>query len=176
MTMTSRRSSHIRARRIGVFAIGVLAATAFASLGAAAPEAVFASYEGSWAGAGRITLSNGNVESLRCKGYYTPKDHGKNLGLAVRCASASNSLDLRAALSATGDTVSGTWEERTFNAAGEVTGHAKPGRIDLAIAGGGFEGAMEVEMVGSGHRVSISTEGIALKSIDIDFSRMDEDR
>lgn len=131
----------------------------------------FASYGGTWSGSGTIRLSGGNSEALRCKAYYTPKDGGSSMGLAIRCASASNKIELRAQLSVDGGRVSGSWEERTFNASGNVTGRANANRITLTIAGGGFNGTMSVSTSGSSQSVSITTEGIGLKGVSISLSR-----
>ena len=133
--------------------------------------ASFADFGGSWSGTGILSLQNGNVESLKCKAYYTPKSDGTGVGIAIRCASASNSLELRAALTSQNRKISGSWEERTFNATGDVSGNISERRIDLAISGGGFKGMMLVTMDGSNQEVSIQTEGIALKAITISFSR-----
>lgn len=142
----------------------------------AAEGPLFANYLGTWTGAGQIALTGGNVESLRCKGYYTGKDGGRGMGLAVRCASPSNTLELRATLSSAtdGSTISGEWEERTFNATGRISGQFRAGKIDLAIAGGGFTGVMRVAMEEQAQKVSIEAQGIAMKSINISFTKAEE--
>ena len=67
--------------------------------------------------------------------------------------------------------VSGSWEERTYNQSGTVTGKASSNRISLAITGG-IEGSLSVSLGGSGnHSVSVSTAASALKGINISMSR-----
>ena len=56
------------------------------------------------------------------RAFYTTKDDGAGLGLAIRCASTSNKIELRATLIYSGGKISGKWEERQFNAGGSVTG------------------------------------------------------
>ena len=51
---------------------------------AAAP---FAQLDGSWSGSGRINLTDGKSEGLKCRAYYTPKGSGAEIGVALRCAS-----------------------------------------------------------------------------------------
>ncbi len=68
--------------------IGLAAAAAPAS--AASP---FAGLSGSWSGGGQIRLENGRSESIRCSAHYAPRG-GAALGLALRCASASNRIEL----------------------------------------------------------------------------------
>jgi hypothetical protein len=135
---------------------------------AAAP---FAQLDGSWSGSGRINLTDGKSEGLKCRAYYTPRESGAEIGVALRCASASNKVDLRAKLTSDGSRVSGSWEERTFNASGTVTGLASPTQIKLAINGGGFAGSMAVTTTGKSQVISVSTEGVALKGISIKLQR-----
>jgi hypothetical protein len=108
---------------------------------------------------------------LKCNAYYTPKDTGTELGLAIRCASASNKIELRAQLMSTAGQVSGRWEERTYNAAGDVSGQAQQGRLTLTIEGGAFKGSMAVRTTGSNQTVLIKTEGISLQGVNINLSR-----
>jgi hypothetical protein len=153
-----------------------LALIAAASLFALAPSAAlaenpFATLNGTWSGAGQIKLEGGSSESLKCRAYYTAKDDGAGLGLAIRCASASNKIELRANLTYAGGKVSGDWEERQFNAGGSVTGQASGNKINLAITGGGVNGSLTVALSGASHSVSIQTTGIGLRAVNINLSR-----
>jgi hypothetical protein len=137
----------------------------------ATADNLFSSLSGSWAGAGQIRLEGGSTESLKCRAFYTSKDDGAGLGLAIRCASTSNKIELRATLVYSGGKISGKWEERQFNAGGNVTGQASSSRVSLAIEGGGVSGSMTVSLNGSTQSVSILTNGIALKAVNINLSR-----
>ena len=139
--------------------------------GPADAAAPFAQLDGSWTGSGRINLTDGKSEGLKCRAYYTPKAGGAEIGVALRCASASNKVELRAKLTSDGSRVSGSWEERTFNASGTVTGHASPTQIKLVINGGGFSGSMAVTTTGKSQVISVSTEGVALKGISVKLQR-----
>ena len=138
---------------------------------AARADSPFATLNGSWAGAGQIKLEGGNSESLKCRAYYTAKDEGAGLGLAIRCASASNKIELRANLIYAAGKVSGDWEERQFNAGGSVSGQASGNKINLAITGGGVSGSLTVALSGTTHSVSIQTTGIGLRAVNINLSR-----
>jgi hypothetical protein len=130
----------------------------------------FQTLAGTWNGSGRITLDNGKSEALKCRAFYTQRESDR-LGIALRCASASNKIELRANLNQTGNKVAGSWEERTFNASGSVTGRVSSERIHLSIAGGTFSGSMNVAITGARHSVSIQTNGIGLKAVSISLSR-----
>lgn len=130
----------------------------------------FQTLAGNWSGSGQIKLDNGKSEALKCRAYYTQKEED-SLGLAIRCASASNRIELRASLSQNGSQVDGNWEERTFNASGKVSGRVSSGRINLSITGGTFSGSMNVAITGARHSVSIETNGIGLRAVNISLSR-----
>jgi hypothetical protein len=122
---------------------------------------------GSWRGSGQILLSDGRRERLKCNAYYT--GGGSQLGMAIRCQSESSNVEIRSKLSLSGSRISGTWEERTFNAQGTASGSASGGRISLQISGGVI-GTMQVSYSSSRQSVAISTQG-ALRSVTIDLSR-----
>lgn len=137
----------------------------------AANEPTFAPFNGTWSGTGQIMLDNGASERIKCNAYYTPKDSGAGLGLAIRCASTSYKIELRSQLKSQGARISGTWEERNFNAAGDVNGQASGSRISLNVAGGGMTGTMNVMSSGTTQSVMITTQGTGLKSVSISLSR-----
>ena len=106
-------------------AVGLMTAiAAFAAIGPAAADSPFASLAGSWSGQGKVQLEGGKSEAIRCRAYYNPKEGGRQLGLAIRCASTSYKMEIRASLFDNNGRVTGTWEERTFNTTGHATGRA----------------------------------------------------
>jgi len=127
---------------------------------------------GTWTGSGKLVLQGGQWESIKCNAYYT--GGGSKLRLAVRCASASYKVEIRSKLTRAGDKISGTWEERTYNAAGSVSGRTLGDRLRFSISNGGFSGSMSVSYRGTEQLVSISTAGINLKSVDMTLSRISE--
>ncbi len=143
---------------------------ALPATGAGAGDSAVANLIGTWSGAGEAQLDNGKTEPMRCKGYYTAQgDDG--LGIAIRCANASARIDLRATLAFANGAVTGNWEERTYNAAGSVTGKARSDKVDLAITGGGLSASMAVAIKGGSQSVSIKAEGSGLKGVQITMTR-----
>ena len=136
----------------------------------AASAGAFANFSGSWSGSGRMTLEGGRSESMRCRANYTDRSGGNSLGISLRCASASNRIALRANLAASGNRVSGTWEESEFNVGGRASGSASGNNISLSIQGG-LSGSMSVTTNGARQSVNISTQGVALKGIQIGLAR-----
>lgn len=136
---------------------------------AARAESLFDSLMGSWSGQGQIRYNDGQSEGIRCTAYYT--GGGDKLRLAIRCRSATTEVEIRGQLTAEGDKLTGTWEERTFNAAGDATGRVSGEKMSLSVTGGGFKGAMSVSSVGSKQVVSISTEGIRMRSVNVTMAK-----
>jgi hypothetical protein len=123
---------------------------------------------GSWRGSGQIELDQGRRERLKCNAYYT--GGGSQLRMAILCQSESSNVQIRSALSESGGRITGTWEERTYNAQGNASDQASNGKISLAISGG-VTGTMVVTFTSSRQSVAISTQGVALKSVSIDLTR-----
>lgn len=156
----------IRATALAVIS-GASAALLAPSAEAASP---FKTLQGSWSGTGQIQFEGGQSERLRCNAYYTNSGGGDVLGLAIRCASASNKIEVRGRLNYDGGTVTGTWEERTFNASGTATGRASDSRVSLRLAGA-VPGTMHVTVSRSSQSVAINTQGTALRAARIGLRR-----
>jgi hypothetical protein len=139
--------------------------------GAATPSVADAldHLNGNWSGSGQFRLENGRTESLRCNANYLPRREA--LGLALRCASSSNRIELRANLVARGNRVSGTWEERSYNVSGSVSGVGAGNSLRLGINGGGLSGFMVVTTTGGSQSISMRTDGAALRGININLRR-----
>jgi len=147
-----------------------LASGGLAAAGAAYAATPFAGLGGSWSGGGHVRLGNGRSEAIRCQAHYVPRRGGAGLGLALRCASPSNRIELRASLTISGNRVSGTWEERSFNAAGGVSGFASGASLRLRF-GGTIAGSMVVTTSGGSQSISVRTETSALKGVTVNLRR-----
>jgi hypothetical protein len=137
---------------------------------ARAADGPFPELVGTWSGSGVAKFDSGKKESLRCKGYYTNAGGPHNLGISIRCANASAKVELRATLVDTNGNVTGSWEERTYNQSGSVTGHAYGNKLNLSISGG-ITGSMLVTVGHGTHSVAVLTSGPSLKGINISMTR-----
>ena len=117
-----------------------------------------------------ITLAGGNSQRINCRAYYNIKDSGLGLGFAIRCASPDNKIELRARIKDTNGRLSGTWEERTFNATGQISGTASRSLVNLTIDGS-VSGSVQIVYNGRHQKVSISTATEGLRGIAINFRR-----
>jgi hypothetical protein len=77
---------------------------------------------------------------------------------------------MRATLSQQNGQVTGQWEERTFNAAGSVSGRATDSSLNLAISGA-VSGTMSVTSSEASQRIEIKTVGTGLSGVTISLAR-----
>jgi hypothetical protein len=134
-------------------------------------EAPFSQLSGAWSGGGQVRLEGGKTERITCRANYTPRDSGSSVGIALRCASTSFSINLRSTVASNGGRVTGDWEESNFGASGNLTGRASVGNLAVAINGGGFNGSMSVSFGGSRQQVSINTNGTGFRGASISLSK-----
>ncbi|MBU6378515.1 MAG: hypothetical protein KJS95_08275 [Gammaproteobacteria bacterium] len=158
------------ARPTTLLPLAVAAAIGLTSLPALA-AGPFTPLIGTWSGSGQARLDGGRTETLKCKAYYTDRGAGSAIGISLRCASASARIELRANLTSSAGSISGSWEERQYNAVGSVSGQASGNRVNLSITGGGLSGSMSVTTSGGSQSVSITTAGTALRGVNIGLSR-----
>lgn len=128
--------------------------------------------KGSWVGSGALSFKDGRSENLTCNAYYTSSAKGSALTTALRCSGPSGKLELRSHLSYAGGNVSGSWEERTYNASGEASGTLKAGSLRLNFSGG-VKGSMTVAFSSTSQTVSIaiSTSDVPVKGMRFDMRR-----
>lgn len=158
-------------RRAAVFggALGLAVAAFAPTHPVLASEGTVATLLGSWAGNGRITYTDGSSEGISCNAYYTGS--ASDLRMAIQCKSDKNPIHIRSTLRVDGSRITGTWEERTFNASGSATGSTSAGAMKLDVTGGGFTGTMTVAISKASHTVNITAQGIAMKGATMNFSK-----
>jgi hypothetical protein len=158
-----------RLARLGALAL-IGAATVSLSTNLAAGDAILDVLAGTWQGAGTISFESGESESISCNGYY--KGAGI-LSVVIRCKGAASNFELRSKLDSNGDKVSGSWEERTYNATGEVSGTASAGKLDVQFSGS-LTGRLEMSFSSSSQSVSVSvgTKGAGIKGVRVNLNRM----
>ncbi|MGL4397477.1 MAG: hypothetical protein ACRCS9_13130 [Hyphomicrobium sp.] len=134
-----------------------------------APAAeAFNALKGSWSGGGTAKFEGGQSEKLRCSARYT--GGGSSLNLSLKCASASAQINLGGQLTANGSRVSGSWSESSFGLSGGAYGTAGANSVRLRISGGA-KGFLTLNVSGSRHSVSISTQGTTLRGVNVSLRR-----
>ena len=130
----------------------------------------FSMLVGTWAGKGTAQLDGGKRERISCKGYYSGKG-AKVLRLNIICANPSTKVELRSVLNYSDGRVSGTWEERNFNQSGTISGRVTDSEMKLSIDGGGLNGHLKMTFGETSQSVTISTNGSALRGMNIELAR-----
>jgi hypothetical protein len=126
---------------------------------------------GYWSGKGSIALSNGKTERVKCNVFYKTEG-GSQLRQTMRCASADYSINSLADLRVTkGGQVSGTWEERTYAAKGDVTGRFGGDSFALSIQGVNFAAAMNVTLANCQQSLNIMPRGLEVTRVSISLAK-----
>src|SRR6188472_4064883 len=112
-----------------IVAAGVGAAIVLSASVSQAQSGLFAGFDGSWAGNGSVTLSDGSTERIRCKADYKVNGTGLSLKQNLHCASDSYKFDLTSDVTSNGDRISGNWSEASRNINGNLQGTAGGGQI-----------------------------------------------
>ena len=126
---------------------------------------------GYWTGAGSVTLSSGNTERVKCAVIYKVSDDGSQIRQSIRCASTDYSINATAELRVKGEQVSGSWEEKTYSATGEVTGRYNGESFVLSIQGASFTAAMNVTLSACKQSINIAPKGLDVNRINIGLSK-----
>jgi hypothetical protein len=155
--------------RLGALAL-IYAGTTNLLTNAAANDVSLAALSGTWRGDGTMSFESGQTESISCNGYYKGVGH---LSVVLRCKGPSSNFELRSRLQSDGDKVSGSWEERTYNATGSVSGTTSPGRLNVQFSGT-LIGNLEMSFSPSTQSVSVSvgTKGAGIKDVRVGLTRM----
>jgi hypothetical protein len=154
--------------------LGALALISAAPLGLstnlAAADASLDVLAGTWQGGGTMSFEGGSTESISCNGYYKG---GGNLSVVIRCKGTSSNFELRSKLESNGDKITGSWEERTYNATGGVSGTASAGKLNIQFSGS-LAGSLDLTYSSSSQSVSVSvgTKGAGIKGVHVNLSRM----
>jgi hypothetical protein len=119
----------------------------------------FAGFDGTWFGKGKISLSDGTSERIRCRAEYKVNDTGLGLKQTLRCASDSYKFDLSSDVTSQGERISGNWSEAGRNIVGKLQGTAGGGKIDVLVEAPGFTANLSLRANGNRQTVQISSKG-----------------
>jgi hypothetical protein len=157
-------------RLIKLWLLAVCTPMVYAGAAPASANDLVAGYLGSWGGKGKLVFKNGSSERINCRAYNTGE--AAQLRLALRCASPGYKIEIRSRLNVDGSSMSGTWEERTYNVSGAVRGRVGADRISLNVDGGAMRGDMNIAKSGSGLSVAVETAGIDLRRVTVRLAKL----
>ena len=130
-------------------------ALAVAAPGKAADPAgnPFDKLSGDWKGGGTVTPAKGDPMKVACKATY--KVTGSNLSQNLRCAGTDYRIDATLKLTDRSGKIRGSWNEKTYDANGGVTGTAKDNVIHARISGDKFSGRLSLNVSDHGLEINI---------------------
>lgn len=156
------------------FRIGLLGCAALAAVFSAAPahaQGAFSGLEGAWSGAGKILVSNGGSENIRCRATYNVGSAGATLNQVLRCASDSYRFDLTTNVTAAGSNISGNWTETSRNVNGTLNGRLSGGEIDALVEANGFSATFNMTTKANKQTIAIRSQNTDLRGVDITLSK-----
>jgi len=122
----------------------------------------FKDLPGRWIGEGRLGLTDGKIETVKCRATYFLSDDADGLKQNIRCASASGKIEVKSALTHKSGKLSGTWNELIYNLGGELAGEVTPHGFRISVRGSGLTANMEVILREGRQIVEIQFFGSAL--------------
>jgi hypothetical protein len=146
------------------------AAAAGMSTNSVADDVGLHALAGAWRGDGTMSFEGGQTESISCNGYYKG---GGNLSVVIRCKGTSSNFELRSKLETNGEKVSGSWEERTYNATGDISGTTSAGKLNVQVRGS-LTGSLDMRFTSSSQSVSVAvgTKGAGITGVRVSLNRM----
>ena len=127
-------------------------------------------WAGYWTGTGKVSLTNGSTEQVKC--VVTYKVTGQQLRQNVRCAGQGFNFNGTAELQvAQSGTVTGSWTENTYAATGDVTGKATDKGFSLSISGQTFTASMDAATSACKQTIDIVPKGLEVSRIAIGLGK-----
>jgi hypothetical protein len=108
----------------------------------ASASAEQATLEGSWSGAGKVTLTSGAVETARCRASFRKKA-GNVYGMSAVCATPSTRVAQSAELARVGgNRFSGDFYNPEYGISGTITIVVRGNRLSASLSGGGAHASL----------------------------------
>jgi hypothetical protein len=126
---------------------------------------------GFWSGNGSVALASGNTERVKCQVFYKASDSNTQLRQTLRCASADYTINSTAELQVKGGQVTGSWEEKTYAAKGDVTGRYSGENFALMIKGASFTATMNVTLSACKQSINITPKGLDITKVTIALAK-----
>jgi hypothetical protein len=158
----------MNARTIAALALtaGLLAYSAPHAIAADGPLAHFA---GNYTGNGKITVKDGTSERIRCRSTNTAT--GSGLNLSMRCASDSYKFDLGSELTASGNEISGSWNETTRGVTGSLSGRINGSTIQATANAVGVTAGIAIHSSAHSLSVSIRSPGSEVSEVSVSMAK-----
>jgi hypothetical protein len=155
-------------KKLAALTVGICVAIVAASGATAGPIEDLTGY---WTGAGTVVLKGGDTERVKCAVVYKVGRGGTQIRQTLRCASADYNISGAAELNVNGAQVSGSWEEKTYSATGEVSGRYTGSSFVLTIQGASFTAGMNVGLSSCKQSITITPKGLEVRRISMNLAK-----
>ncbi len=144
----------------------LLAGAIIASPLAASP--ITDALEGEWSGSGRLTLSSGETERIRCNG--TARSTTANtVDQKFNCASTGKNFSFSSSLHISSNRVRGTWNGS--GRSGTVTGSATRSSVKVRLVGGDGAGNLSASISGCRQNLRITGWSDEMRSLSVSLKK-----
>lgn len=128
-------------------------------------EAPFKELPGRWVGEGRIGMTEGKTEAVKCRATYFVNGTGDELKQNIRCASAGGKVEVKSNVLAKEGRLSGTWNELVYNLGGDMTGEVTQRGFRIVVRGGDLTANMDVIVMNDRQIVEIQFFNSSLRGL-----------
>ncbi|CAN1722849.1 exported protein of unknown function [Hyphomicrobium sp. 1Nfss2.1] len=128
-------------------------------------DAPFKELAGRWVGEGRIGMSEGKVESVKCRATYFVEGAGKELRQNIRCASSGGKVEVKSNVIANQGRLTGTWNELVYNLGGDLKGEVTQRGFRISVKGGDLTANMDVIVMNDRQIVEIQFFNSSLRGL-----------
>jgi len=128
-------------------------------------DAPFKELAGRWVGEGRIGMSEGKVESVKCRATYFVEGGGNELRQNIRCASSGGKVEVKSNLAAKDGQLTGTWNELVYNFGGDLKGEVTERGFRISVKGGDLSANMDVIVMNDRQVVEIQFFNSSLRGL-----------
>ena len=136
---------------------------------AIAADGPLAHFAGNYSGNGKITVKDGTSERIRCRS--TNSASGNGLSLSMRCASDSYKFDLGSEITASGNEISGSWNETTRGVTGSLSGKISGTTITATANAVGVTAGLAIHTSGHSLTVSIRSPGSEVSEVSVAMTK-----
>ncbi len=135
------------------------------------PPDKFAPLLGWWIGTGQLFFKDGKREQVKCRATYRWDAESGKLLQAVRCATASGKVEVKAEVWEEADALAGTWSETTYEFNGKLAGAFTPQGMRVKVSGDGLRANMSITVKEQRQLVEIQFHENTLVGLTMLFNR-----
>lgn len=128
-------------------------------------------FAGRWAGWGKLSLTNGNSEKMKCVTTYVVSGAGTKARQNLRCASPSYRIDAVVNLGVNGRRLVGNWREQIFSIGGTLKGATTKTGLRAIFRSDTLVGSLSISSGKCRQSLDIRTKGVEISGLSVDLAR-----